>query len=102
MRTLWLVVVTLLVLAGCREEVSREPIGETQTVTLERSCTKPGYCFTCMPGFDGKMNCGLKFSPFCSGTQMATEKRTPMRITYDNGEFEDYIAVQTVAAEPCT
>ncbi len=101
MRTLWLVLLTLLVLVGCREEVSLDPVGPVETVTRERSCTKPGYCYTCMPGFDGKMNCSFKFSPFCGGTQLATEQRTPMRITYDNGEFTDYVAVQTVTAEPC-
>lgn len=34
-----------------------------------QSCSTTGYCYSCLPGFDGRMQCGFKFSALCPGQQ---------------------------------
>ena len=78
----------ILFAIGCDKEVKRAIISshvETQKV----SCSKAGYCFTCLPGFDGKMKCGVKFSAFCPGRQDASVRVVQERITYESGKIFD-------------
>ena len=54
-------------MAGCdsKPEVSYvEAVGGVVVSKSSQSCSVAGICLTCMPGFDMKINCGLKFSPF--------------------------------------
>jgi hypothetical protein len=91
----------LMFLGGCRQEVKRAPVGDGVVTTGPRSCSKLGVCLKCGLGFDGHFSCGLKFSAFCPGTQTATVRETKVRITYDDGTFEDISAYQTLAASTC-
>lgn len=67
------------------EVVSVERVGEPNISTVTRSCHKTGACFTCLPGFDGKMNCGFKLSPICPGRQKVTISEVPVIIHYKDG-----------------
>ena len=89
-------------LGGCREEVARVATDQATETTGPRSCTKFDLCYTCGMDFNGKLSCGFKLSSFCPGTQQATVRQTPMRIEYDDGTFEDYTAVETLAADLCS
>lgn len=49
-----------------------EVISTSTPRTEERKnqhCSHYDYCFSCMPGFDGQMSCGMKFSAFCDGSR---------------------------------
>jgi len=74
-----------LAIGGCGPKVTRvEVAGPALTITGTQSCSKAGYCFTCLPGFDSKMTCGFKFSAMCPGSQHVTSKETPVRIHYED------------------
>ena len=90
---------TLLI--GCREEVVRTATGSPTETTAPRSCSKFGLCYKCGVGYNGKLSCGFRTSAFCPGTQTATVRATPMRIQYDDGTFDDFVATETVAADAC-
>lgn len=99
--TLGVCCVLVLVLSGCKEETKREALGPGVLETGERSCTKADMCYRCGIGFDGKFSCGFGFSVLCPGKQTATVRYTKMRISYDDGSFEEYTASETVAASNC-
>lgn len=82
--------------------VSIERVGEPQTLNVIQSCTKPGMCYTCMPGFDGKLKCGVKFSQFCSsGKRKVTIIETPVRVYYNDGSIKKDIQEQIIESGPC-
>ena len=60
--------------------------------TGTESCTTTGYCFTCAPGFDGKMSCKMKFSAFCSGRKDVKynlfEEKYIIHYNTDKGKFK--------------
>jgi hypothetical protein len=60
-----LVVALLLMLTGCDPVVEQRQIGPAETRRYETTEMGPGFCTTCMPGMDGKMTCGFKYSNFC-------------------------------------
>ena len=91
----------VLTLGGCREEVGRVVAGASIETTAPRSCSKFGFCYKCGMGYNGKLSCGFQMSAFCTGTQTATIRETPMRIEYNDGTFSDYVARQTLAADAC-
>ena len=91
----------LLFLGGCREEVRRAATGSSTEATAPRSCSKFGLCYKCGMDYSGELSCGFRTSAFCPGTQIATVRATPMRVEYDDGTFEDYMATETVAADAC-
>lgn len=91
------------VLFGCtpREEVRRETFGEKRTVETIKSCYTTGICFTCMPGWNMKMSCTLKFSAFCSGRQAVTLERTSVHVYYKDGTVEDLVEDKILGKGPC-
>ena len=52
------------------------------TIVVSETCNYSSYCFTCMPGFDGKMDCGMKLSAFCSGTNEVTYQQFKINFEY--------------------
>lgn len=90
----------LVFMIGCAKEVSRQydpPHEEVRTL----DCTHSDFCFTCMPGFTGKMDCGFKLSPYCPGNRKARVQVTPYRVHYDDGSVslrEQVVEIQEVEA----
>lgn len=82
------VFVLLLLFAGCDSVTASYPVRETRIEERIVSCNYTGFCFTCMPGFDGKMNCGAKLSSYCSGTQKVEVGITPTRLIHKSGKIE--------------
>jgi hypothetical protein len=80
--------VLLVILVGCDPVTRTRPVGESKIVTVEESCTHFSYCFTCMPGFDGKNECGYKASSLCPGNQKVQISITPMELTRKSGKTE--------------
>ena len=79
----------LLLLAGCDAVVSKTPYGEASQREEEVSCSKSGYCYTCMPGMmDMKMECKFKFSNHCSGKQNALVEHQKYKVVYESGNVE--------------
>lgn len=79
--------ISALILVGCDKEVSRDWASsriEEQAV----NCTMASFCVTCLPGFDGKVGCGAKLSPYCPGRQRASVKITPFTAHFKSGKVE--------------
>lgn len=90
-------------LAGCGPKVTKvEATGPAVVKEDRQSCSHAGYCFTCMPGFDGKMNCGFKFSAMCSGTQDVTYSETPVRRYYEDGSTRNSVDTTTISTGFCS
>lgn len=87
--------VALLTLAGCDKEVSRTP-HESYVQNQRVSGHHFSYCFTCMPGFDGKMDCRLKASTMCPCSYPAEVRVTPYTITYESGKTREYSSTQVI------
>jgi len=64
--------------------VDRE-YGESYTYSGTTDCTYSGFCYTCMPGWDGKWGCGFKFSSSCSGKEAAKILAQPVIMIYEDG-----------------
>lgn len=77
---------SILLLAGCDSVVSTEKLGEPVVKEEVVSCHHLSYCFTCGPGFDGKMNCNAKMSPMCPGNQLALVEHQEIRYQYESGK----------------
>ena len=77
-----------LLLAGCEFDhiVSSQNVGEPFTERRRDSCTHMSYCYTCAPGFDAKLTCGLKFSGFCPGSQEVEVRVQRQRHNYKSGD----------------
>ncbi|MEY5060671.1 MAG: hypothetical protein RIS45_592 [Planctomycetota bacterium] len=93
-----------MTLAGCEQAVLLQS-GQSYTEEGPQSCTHFAYCFTCMPGFNGKMDCSFKASAFCPGTQTALFKVTPRTYYYPSKPDEPFRAdAREVVKEitPCT
>lgn len=75
-----------LLLTGCDSVVKSEKLGEPRISEQTVSCHHASYCYTCMPGFDGGMKCGLKFSSMCSGNQRAIVEKQEVRYYYESGK----------------
>ena len=76
----------LLMLAGCDAVTFVEKDGPAFSEVRNRSGWKAGYCYTCMPGFDGKMSCGFKFSSMCSCSYKAKVLVQPIRVHHESGK----------------
>ena len=83
-----------LLLCGCDELVATESYGQPFEEVRTRTGYEPGYCFTCVPGFDGKMNCGLKFSYACSCEYTARVEIQPQRERYESGKIVERQSVR--------
>ncbi len=84
-----LLAVCALAFVGCDAVVSETP-GPSRVEERAVSCTHTSFCFTCMPGFDGKVSCGMKFSAFCPGSKAARVNVTPVLRLYESGETMTY------------
>lgn len=81
------ILLSALLLTGCFDQVTKtEKLGEPRISEQTVSCHHASYCYTCMPGFNGGMNCGLKFSSFCSGNQRAIVETQEVRYYYESGK----------------
>ncbi len=101
MKNIALLLLVTVALAGCREEVSREATGPATIITGPQACYKSGFCYKCGLDWHGEFSCGFRMSSMCTGTRTATTVRTPVRIMYDDGTFEDTVAVQTSESGMC-
>lgn len=82
------VAIVALLLCGCGaspHQVSRIPAGPPQVIETSIGCNHSSFCMTCLPGYSMKMNCGLKFSPYCPGTKRVRMKSTPVAIIWSDG-----------------
>lgn len=82
------ILVLCILLAGCDREVKREELGEPVVAEKEVSCHKFSYCYTCMPGMSGKMDCSFKMSSFCPGNQLARVEQRTYKIFYESGDIQ--------------
>lgn len=80
--------VLCILLAGCDREIKREQLGEPVVVEKDVSCHKTSYCYTCMPGFDMKMECRFKLSTMCPGNQLARVEQRQYKIFYESGDIQ--------------
>ena len=83
-----LLALVLFPLYGCDRVVSSRQIGEPHSITRETTEMRPGFCVTCMPGFDGKMSCGFKFSNFCPFPTTETVSVAPFERTHESGKVD--------------
>ena len=91
-----LIFLSVAVLAGCDKVTS-----ETATATGDEyegtaSCSKVGYCLTCGPSFDGKVDCMPRFRPNCPGSQPATLQNYSVHRVYESGAVETYTRTSVV------
>lgn len=99
MKRAWLL--GLLLLVGCDSVVSNQIEGPRFIKRETVSCTHPSFCFTSMPGFDGKMNFGYKFSAFCPGTQEQINRYTPLAQIHKSGKVTHTFDIETLEAGAC-
>lgn len=85
-----------MLLVACEGKVVSEKTGEARTEERSISCKRSGYCMTCMPGYDMKMSCSLKFSPYCPGQRQAKVLVTPVKQTYESGKVWEIERVETL------
>lgn len=92
---------SLVLLAGCDKVVSTERVSEPVVTEQTVSCRHAGYCFTCVPSFDGKTGCGFRWSTLCPGERLATVRITDYVRTYESGKkwsFSDTEVVEHLTA----
>lgn len=77
-------IAVMLLVTGC-DPVVRSKDGATRVVSKDIHCHKTSYCFTCWPGFDGKMKCGPKLSAFCPGKRVANVRITEVTSVLKSG-----------------
>lgn len=83
------VLVLALALAGCDDVVSSRAVeGSERVYASAVPCTKSGYCFTCMPGYDAKMKCTTKLSPSCPGQRPGTIREWRVEQTFESGKIK--------------
>lgn len=92
MKLLAVLLITLSL--GCDPVVKTEAAGDFTFKIVTTGCYTTGFCFSCMPGFDGKMSCGYKFSSFCSGSRKEEIKERPVINTRKSGK--QFYDTQTV------
>lgn len=94
-----LVLFALIGLTACEEPqlIATRDLGRIET---SLSCNKMGYCMTCMPGFDGKSTCALKFSAFCPGQRPATALAVEQTLRYPSKPAERFTRIVTSDEEP--
>lgn len=78
-------VLLCLLLAACDPVVSETATGPAARVTRNESCTHTSFCYTMMPGFDGKMEGGFKLSPYCPGSHDVVYAVIPTRQVHKSG-----------------
>lgn len=83
-----IILLSALVLAGCDSVISRTPVGEPEQREEQVSCRKFDFCITCMPGFDGKMTCAPKMSPYCPGNQKAIVQHQQVELLFESGKTQ--------------
>lgn len=86
----------MAMLIGCDPVVNTRTIGESHNEERAESCTHFSYCFTCMPGFNGKTDCSFKASALCPGTRRVELKLTPVELTCKSGNVEKSFDSQVV------
>lgn len=76
-----------LLLTGCIDSVvSQSPIGGPKLEERRLGSIHTSYCFTCLPGFDGKMNCGMKLSYACPCSYQAKVSVQTIRRRHESGK----------------
>lgn len=76
----------VLLLSSCDKLVSVEPVGEPVWVTAKAfTGSKPGYCYGCGLGYDGKYDCSLKFRYSCDCTYHADALIQTELYKYESG-----------------
>jgi len=93
--------VAFLMLSGCDEVVRTEPAGYAHEANTTLSCTAPGFCFTCLPGFDGKSDCTIKYSLLCPGTQSARVSIQPVIRHHKSGKVTSDEVTSVVSTGQC-
>lgn len=95
-------VVFALLLLGCDPVVDRRTAGAPYVATRREGCSKFGFCMTCMPGFNGKMECGFKMSAFCPGSHDVTAEYTPTARVHKSGAVDTITTLTRFLREgPC-
>ena len=69
---------------SCNKVTHSEEVDGARVETVERSCRKYGYCWTCSTGI-GAAGCKFKWSRFCPGRETAVVQITPMLDHYEDG-----------------
>lgn len=93
---------SLIAVVACDTVLRVENAGEAYEETRARSGTHTSYCFTCMPGFDGKMDCKMKLSYACPCSYKARVLVQPIKITYEKAGIRDGEKVTELRKEtPC-
>ncbi len=92
-------------LVGCGPSLNSErfePISE-QTYTRQCQYRATGYCYTCLPGFDGKSNCGMKMSSSCShsGVQDVTMVSGELTQFWSDGTVTTELTTRERSSTPC-
>lgn len=84
------ILTSMVALGGC-EQAETIRIVDTREAQVEQSCHKVGYCYTMMPGFDGKMESKFKFSQFCPGRQDALVRIDQVLMRYPSKPDETFV-----------
>jgi hypothetical protein len=100
---LWAIIIAGAVLAwtACDPVVEQRATGPAVRRTYNEGCSKFGFCMTCMPGFDGQMECGFKASNFCPGSHDVTYDETPVRSVHKSGDVTNDVLQEFVSEGPC-
>lgn len=59
--------------AACAPAVTSGTVTGKDYTPYKTWTTQGGYQYTCLPGFDGKMDCKYKYSPFVTETHVQDE-----------------------------
>lgn len=78
-----------IAIAGCErpEVVGTRNLGLTRTTM---TCTHTSFCMTCLPGFDGRMKCAPKLSPYCPGHKDAIGTLVEETLRYPSKPAETF------------
>ena len=95
-------ILLLLLLAGCGPDIIDKQVVDVGKTYEDRvSCTYTGYCYSCLPGFDGKMDCNFKLSPYCPGTANATLQSVTVEYYYSDGTRKTKTHTQIIEQDFC-
>lgn len=93
--------ISALVLAGFLFGCGEEPY-QVELLRVEEprqgtdSCFKAGMCYTCAPGLDGTMNCGIKLSGACPGYQSVMRQTSVYKLYFKEKDPEIEEVTKTV------
>ena len=95
--------VIIFVLNGCGpRETKSEITGPPAKIEGIQSCMHTSFCVSCLPGFDGKLTCGAKLSPYCPGSQSVLYLDTPVKRHYEDGTTRNDISRQILSTGKCS